>query len=107
MVGLENHLNYISGVSRQLDDEVAYGFSALLSSSFLDRFFSISNGNTQVSAIELRAMPLPSEQDIRSNGIEKQARFRSKTDLSSLDASVANILDLDPKLGLGLELAAR
>ena len=64
LVGLENHLNYIRGVSRELDEELAYGLSALLNSTFLDRFFRISNGNTQVSATELRAMPLPAERDI-------------------------------------------
>ena len=107
MVGLENHLNYIRGVSRQLDEEIAYGLSALLNSTFLDRYFRISNGNTQVSATELRAMPLPSEQDIRSIGIETQARFGSGADLPSLDAIVARTLDLSPELGMGLELAAR
>ena len=107
MVGLENHLNYIRGVSRQVDGELAYGLSALLNSSFLDRYFRISNGNTQVSATELRAMPLPSEQDIRAIGIEAHARFGSEADLPGLDALVANILNLDPKLGMGLELAAR
>ena len=107
LVGLENHLNYIRGVSRELDEELAYGLSALLNSTFLDRFFRISNGNTQVSATELRAMPLPAEQDIRTIGIEAQARFGSGADLPVLDALVAKILNLDPKLGMGLELAAR
>ena len=68
MVGLENHLNYIRGVSRKLDEELACGIAALLNSSFLDRFFRVSNGNTQVSATELRAMPLPDEVDIRAIG---------------------------------------
>ena len=107
MVGLENHLNYIRGVSRPLDDEMAYGLSALLNSTFLDRYFRISNGNTQVSATELRAMPLPSEQDMRSVGGEAQARFGTGADLADLDALVGDILDLSPELGTGLELAAR
>ena len=107
LVGLENHLNYVRGVSRPLDDEMAYGLSALLNSTFLDRYFRISNGNTQVSATELRAMPLPSEQDIRSIGGEAQARFGTDADLASLDALVGDILDLSPELGTGLELAAR
>ena len=107
VVGLENHLNYIRGVSRELDDELAYGLSALLNSTFLDRYFRISNGNTQVSATELRAMPLPSERDIRSIGAEVQATLESGFGLSGLDALVAGTLDLSPKLRTGLELAAR
>ena len=107
MVGLENHLNYIRGVSRQLDDQLAYGLSALLNSTFLDRYFRVSNGNTQVSATELRAMPLPSEQDIRSIGVEVQDRFSLGTDLPSIDAIVAKTLQLSPELGMGLELAVR
>ena len=107
MVGLENHLNYIRAVARLLDDDLAYGLSALLNSTFLDRYFRISNGNTQVSATELRAMPLPSEEDIRSIGVEAQARFGTEADLPGLDTIVAEILDLAPELGEGLELAAR
>ena len=107
MVGLENHLNYIRGVSRELDEQLAYGLAALLNSTFLDRFFRISNGNTQVSATELRAMPLPAESDIRSIGVEAQARMDFGSDLSDLDALVARTLNLSPDLRMGLELAAR
>ncbi len=107
LVGLENHLNYIRGVSRELDQELAYGLSALLNSTFLDRFFRISNGNTQVNATELRAMPLPAERDIRAIGADVQARLDPETVLSDLDALVARNLDLSPELGMGLELAAR
>ena len=107
LVGLENHLNYIRGVSRELDEELAYGLSALLNSTFLDRFFRISNGNTQVSATELRAMPLPAERHIRAIGVEAQRRSDSALDLSDLDALVAGILNLSSGFRMGLELAAR
>ena len=107
VVGLENHLNYIRGVTRELDEELAHGLSALLNSTFLDRYFRISNGNTQASATELRAMPLPAERDIRSIGAEAQVRNTSRVDLRSLDGLVARSLDLSPELCLGLDLAAR
>ena len=107
MVGLENHLNYIRGVSRELDDELAYGLSALLNSTFLDRYFRINNGNTQVNATELRAMPLPAERDIRLIGAEAHARLGSGTDLLGLDALVAGTLNLSPELRVGLETGAR
>lgn len=107
LVGLENHLNYIRGVSRELDEELAYGLSALMNSTFLDRFFRISNGNTQVSATELRAMPLPAEREIRAIGAELQGRPDSATDLPNLDTLVARTLNLSPDFVMGLELAAR
>ena len=107
MVGLENHLNYIRGVSRELDEELAYGLSALLNSTFLDRYFRISNGNTQVSATELRAMPLPAERDIRSIGAEAHARLDAEPELPGLDGLVAETLNLSPELRMGLELGVR
>ena len=107
VVGLENHLNYIRGVSRELDEELAYGLSALLNSTFLDRYFRISNGNTQVSATELRAMPLPAERDIRSIGAEVQAGVGSATDIPGLDALIAETLNLSPELRMGLDPEAR
>ena len=107
LIGLENHLNYIRGVSRVLDEDLAYGLSTLLNSTFLDRYFRISNGNTQVSATELRAMPLPAEQDIRAIGVVARGRLESPADLSGLDALVAKTLNLSPDCRAGLELAAR
>ena len=107
VVGLENHLNYIHGVSRELNEELAYGLSALLNSTFLDRYFRISNGNTQVSATELRAMPLPAERDIRSIGAEVQARLDLGPELPGLDGLVAETLNLSPELGMGLEPGVR
>ena len=107
LIGLENHLNYVRGVLKELDDELAYGISALLNSTFLDRFFRISNGNTQVSATELRAMPLPAERDIRTIGKEALRRFISADDLSDIDSLVAGTLNLSPELSMRPELAAR
>ena len=106
MVGLENHLNYIRGVSRDLDEELAYGLAALLNSTFLDRYFRLSNGNTQVSATELRAMPLPDERDIRTIGAEVQARLNAGAGLSELDALAARTLDLSPEQWMKREMAS-
>ena len=105
MVGLENHLNYIRGVSRELDEELAWGLSVLLNSTFLDRYFRISNGNTQVSATELRSMPLPAERDIRFIGAEVQSGRGSQVDLSDLDALAARTLNISPELHDGLRAA--
>ncbi len=106
MVGLENHLNYIRGIWNDFDEELAYGLSALLNSACLDRYFRISNGNTQVSATELRAMPLPAEDEIRSIGVEAQRRLGSAHDLADIDSLVVESLDLSRDVGMELEPAA-
>jgi adenine-specific DNA-methyltransferase len=101
MVGLENHLNYIRGVSRKLDEELTYGLAALLNSIFLDRYFRVSNGNTQVSATELRAMPLPSEEDIRVIGSGVASSLDPRAALPEFDAFIARTLNLSSKLWAG------
>lgn len=67
-VGLENHLNYIRCCDREITKAEAIGLSALLNSGLIDRYFRISNGNTQVNATELRALPLPPLSLIREIG---------------------------------------
>lgn len=58
-VGFENHLNYVHKTDDELSQEEVFGLAALLNSRLLDMYFRISSGNTQVSATELRALPLP------------------------------------------------
>jgi adenine-specific DNA-methyltransferase len=67
-IGLENHLNYVYRPRGVLDDELALGLAALLGSTLIDDFFRIQSGNTQVSATELRALPLPPEPILRDLG---------------------------------------
>jgi adenine-specific DNA-methyltransferase len=59
LLGIENHLNYIYRTRGESTEEEATGLAALFNTKILDTYFRISNGNTQVSATELRAMPLP------------------------------------------------
>ena len=101
MVGLENHLNYIRGVSRKLDEELAYGIAALLNSAFLDRYFRVSNGNTQVNATELRAMPLPDEASIRAIGADAFDVPDPGNSLPELHTLVGRTLNLPSTLAVG------
>jgi adenine-specific DNA-methyltransferase len=74
LLGIENHLNYIYRLHGELDQDEAYGLAALLTSELLDTYFRVSSGNTQVSATELRAMPLPPRDMIISIGRRAKAR---------------------------------
>lgn len=67
-VGLENHLNYIHRPGGTLSEDEAWGLTALYNSRLLDTYFRCVNGNTQVNATELRAMPLPAREVIVSLG---------------------------------------
>jgi adenine-specific DNA-methyltransferase len=58
-VGLENHLNFIHRPGGKVGEGEAVGLAALLNSRLFDAYFRISSGNTQVSATELRSLPLP------------------------------------------------
>jgi adenine-specific DNA-methyltransferase len=88
MLGLENHLNYIYRPGGSLSDDEAFGLAALFSSSLLDRYFRTSNGNTQVSATELRAMPLPAHEMIVEIGRQAQSLG---SDVDAIDALVMRL----------------
>lgn len=59
-LGLENHVNFIHRPKGTMAPAESIGLAALLNSSLIDTYFRISSGNTQVSATELRVLPLPS-----------------------------------------------
>ncbi|MCB0211312.1 MAG: N-6 DNA methylase [Anaerolineae bacterium] len=67
-IGLENHLNYIYRKRGQLSRPEVVGLAALLNSALIDRYFRITNGNTQVNATEIRALPLPPLEVIQTIG---------------------------------------
>ncbi|MGH9844168.1 MAG: Eco57I restriction-modification methylase domain-containing protein [Blastocatellia bacterium] len=88
-VGLENHLNYVHRPGGSLSTEEACGLAALLNSSLIDSYFRTFNGNTQVSATELRAMPLPPLDLIKALGAYVMTNHH---DLSLLDVLVDELL---------------
>ncbi len=91
IIGIENHLNYIYRLQGKLTKEEAIGLASLLNSSLLDRYFRISNGNTQVSATELRAMPLPPLKTLSELGSRIKERCGVPT-LEEIDALVKEVL---------------
>ena len=92
-IGIEHHLNYIYRLQDSLSEIETFGLSALLNSSLLDKYFRISNGNTQVSATELRAMPLP-PLDILSRLGERIRRLDGVPTLEELDVIVEEVLNI-------------
>lgn len=68
LIGVENHLNYIYRRKGQLERNEILGLSALLNSNLFDTYFRTFNGNINVSATELREMPLPPLEDIKAIG---------------------------------------
>ena len=87
-VGIENHLNYVHRPGGALSEDEAWGLAALYNSRLLDTWFRAVNGNTQVSATELRAMPLPAHGTVVALG---QRVKRLADPLEVLDALVMDL----------------
>lgn len=88
LLGLENHLNYVHRPGGSISSEEAHGLAALFNSELMDTYFRISNGNTQVSATEVRAMPLPPIETIQSMG--RAVLKAGAVDADSIDQIVDN-----------------
>lgn len=83
-VGLENHLNYIHKPGSCLSEEEVWGLSVLYNSPLFDRYFRAISGNTQVSATELRAIPLPPWETIVEMGKRAMITMNPATDLEAI-----------------------
>ena len=67
-IGVENKLNYIYRPKGHLDRTEVMGIAALLNSNLFDTYFRTFNGNVNVSATELREMPMPPLETIKAIG---------------------------------------
>ena len=67
-VGVENKVNYIYRPKGELEINEVVGLAAVLNSKLFDNYFRIFNGNVNVSATELREMPLPPLELIKQIG---------------------------------------
>ncbi|UYZ64895.1 BsuBI/PstI family type II restriction endonuclease [Hymenobacter weizhouensis] len=79
-VGIENKLNYFYALKGELTREQVAGLTALLNSAPYDAFFRVFNGNTQVSATEARALPMPSLATIEEIGRQTQGKTLDEAD---------------------------
>ncbi len=86
-LGLENHLNFIHRPRGKVSHEEAVGLATLLNTAMLDTYFRISSGNTQVSATELRVLPLPAPEIL-----QRIARRSANSPESTADQIVEHAL---------------
>ena len=101
LIGVENHLNYIYRPNGHLDRNEIFGLSALLNSALFDTYFRTFNGNINVSATELREMPLPPLETIRQigNAIILNNNFAQ----SVVDTIVEQYFELEKELSIAYE----
>ena len=69
-LGIENHVNYIHRPNGELTLEEVHGLSAIFNSKYFDIYFRALNGNTEVSATEIRDIPLPDYHIICDIGVQ-------------------------------------
>jgi adenine-specific DNA-methyltransferase len=92
-IGVENHLNYIYRPKGHLDRNEILGISVLLNSNLFDTYFRTFNGNINVSATELREMPLPPLEDIKQIG--NQIILLNNFSQSRVDEIINNYFDIE------------
>ncbi|WP_322907724.1 Eco57I restriction-modification methylase domain-containing protein [Paenibacillus sp. SGZ-1009] len=62
VIAFENSLNVFHSKKSGIPKELAHGLLAYLNSSWVDEYFRMFNGHTQVNATDLRAMKYPSRE---------------------------------------------
>jgi len=89
--GFENHVNYIYRINGELSIIESLGLSALLNSSIVDKYFRISNGNTEVGATEIKNLSLPSIRHI--NAIGEKIHHKKNVSDEEIDSIVLNAIE--------------
>lgn len=92
-IGVENHLNYIYRPKGNLVKTEILGLAVLLNSKLFDIYFRTFNGNINVSATELREIPLPPLEDIKEIG--NQIILTNNSSQSVVDDIVNDYFDLE------------
>lgn len=89
-VAFENHINYFHANGAGLDEYIAWGLAAYLNSQLVDTYFRTFNGHTQVNATDLRSLPYPSKEQLRSLGIYAKTH---KPDARMIDEFLMHKMD--------------
>jgi len=94
-LGVENHLNYLYKQEGNFELEEIFGLSVLYNSSIFDAYIRSLSGNTQVSATELNALPLPPMDTIKKIG--SQYLSLNGSGMQEIDNIVNKTFDLSQK----------
>lgn len=92
-IGIENHLNYVYSKTDSLSVIQSYGIAAILNSRIVDIYFRTFNGNINVSATELKNLPLPDFKLIEKIGSEIISNIKKGIDYN-IDKIVNKILNI-------------
>ncbi len=88
-LGFENKTNFFYRVGHELEPNIVYGLCALLNSSIYNTYFRMINGNINVSATEMRLLPMPSLEKITAIGkIYRQGHY----ELNQLDELIEQVV---------------
>lgn len=93
-IGIENHLNYIMKENGNMSASELYGLFVLFNSSYLDRYYRILNGSTQVNSSEANTIPLPSLEEIEmiGNNISNKNLLNLSSEIC--DKYIENLFDI-------------
>ena len=90
-IGLENHLNYIVNENGKMTKIDLYGIYTILNSTYIDKYYRILNGNTQVNANEVNSMPFPCRSKLTKIG--ELALQKNKLDVLTCDGIISDVFD--------------
>lgn len=98
-LGIENHINYIHRPGGTMSPAETYGLAAFLNSQWVDQYFRLSSGNTQISATELRNLPMPTiEEIVRIGEGIGMYEHDSASQVGRINEIVSEVLDLPMNL---------
>jgi len=93
-ISTENHLNFITKINGDMTKEEMYGLFVVINSNYMDKYFRILNGSTQVNANEINSIPFPKFSHIIDLGLE--ALKHNSLDENTCDAILEQKYNAQP-----------